>query len=247
MSQLLRIIRVNMTTTITFSALFTSSGGTPATGLTLSDIDIYLYSVHATTGVVAAIWNTENPTAEISNLGMYFRQYASADVSTYNYFARAVYTGGTSLDSDNVYVVFSRAEIDADTVASEISNTVTLSSPLSDDGNKLDIIWGDDYSSSDNRELVWSSTGWPDLSGATITFKCWNPKSFGDRFSFSGSTVSVGGATQSVQLELTDTQTKTLQVGKRRYRYEVEAEISGRKVTLVSSESTFMTVAQSYD
>ena len=55
-----------------------------------------------TTGAVAAVWNTENPTAEVSNVGSYVKVYASADFDTYDYVATAQYTGGSSLDCDYV-------------------------------------------------------------------------------------------------------------------------------------------------
>jgi hypothetical protein len=81
---------------------FTESRGSPATGLTLADIDITLSSVNNSTGAVAAVWNTENPTAEVSNVGAYVKVYASADLETYSYVATANYTGATTLDCDDV-------------------------------------------------------------------------------------------------------------------------------------------------
>jgi hypothetical protein len=84
------------------SASFTDNLGTPATGLTLTDIDISLSSVNKSTGAVAAVWATENPTAEVSNVGAYIKVYASADFDTYDYVATANYTGGSTLDCDDV-------------------------------------------------------------------------------------------------------------------------------------------------
>ena len=226
--------------TITFVALLTQSGGAPATGLTLSDIELYMYAININTGAETEIWNTENPTAEITNMGMYIRQYTSADLVNYQYVGRANYTGGGTLDSDNVYIAFARAEVNP-------ASTVTVVSPLAADGTELTIVKGDDYNSADSRQITWSSTGWPDLTGATIAFNYWNPKNFGERGTFSGSVSSAGGGTQIVQLELTAAQTNTLKVGKQRLRYEVEATISGRQVTLVSSDSSKVTIVNSYD
>lgn len=89
-------------TNLVVSASFTQNQGSPATGLTLTDIDITLSSINKSTGAVAAIWNTENPTAEVSNVGGYIKIYASADFDTYAYEATANYTGGSTLDSDDV-------------------------------------------------------------------------------------------------------------------------------------------------
>jgi hypothetical protein len=84
------------------SVSFTKTLGSPATGLTLADIDISLSSVNKSTGAVAAVWATENPTAEVSNVGAYVKVYASADFDTYDYVATANYTGATALDCDDV-------------------------------------------------------------------------------------------------------------------------------------------------
>ncbi|HUV93924.1 MAG TPA: hypothetical protein VMX14_03735 [Anaerolineae bacterium] len=83
-----------------FSALFTKSDGEPATGLTLTDIEIYLYARAKTTGTVTTIWDGEHPTAEIGTVGHYAKEYADADSHTYDYFAKAVYTGSETLDSN---------------------------------------------------------------------------------------------------------------------------------------------------
>lgn len=226
--------------TITFTALLTQNGGSPATGLTLSDIDFYLYSVSINSGAITEIWNTENPTAEISNTGMYIRQYISADLNEYQYVGRASYGGGSTLDSDNVYVVFAGAEVNP-------RSTVVVTSPLAEDGTELDLVWGDDYNASESRQITWSSSGWPDITGATVAFKYWNPRNYGDRGSVDMELGSVGGATQTVYLELTAAETKELNIGEHIYRYEVEATISGRKVTLVSSNNSWLNVSASYD
>jgi hypothetical protein len=79
------------------TVLFTKDSGEPATGLTLSDIDIYLWSVNKSTGSKAAVWSGENPTSEIGG-GVYRRAYSAADTNTYEYYAYAHYTGGETLD-----------------------------------------------------------------------------------------------------------------------------------------------------
>lgn len=229
-----------MASTLTFTALFTQNGGAPATGLTLAEIDITMYSIDINSGALTAVWNTQNPTAEISGVGMYLRQYTDAQLNAYRYVAMANYTGATTLDTDYVYMAFSAAEVNP-------STTVTISNPLAASGDALSLVKGDDYNASDSRQITWSSSGWPDITGATIKFNYWNPKNRGERGSFDMSLGSVGGATQSVYLELTAAQSATLKVGERRLRYEVEATISGRAVTLVSSNSSWISVGDSYD
>lgn len=81
------------------TALFTENTGDPATGLTLADIDLYLYSRKKSDGSVSTIWNGETPTEEIGG-GKYSKSYGGEDFDTYDYFAHAHYTGATSLDSN---------------------------------------------------------------------------------------------------------------------------------------------------
>jgi hypothetical protein len=90
-------------TDLTVAAAFTITGvdgpGEPATGLTLSEIDLYLTRQDRETGVDAVVWDgTQNPTAEMDNVGVYIRIYTGADVDQYNYLLSAHYTGLTSLD-----------------------------------------------------------------------------------------------------------------------------------------------------
>jgi len=78
-----------------------NSGDDPATGLTLSDIDMYLLAVHRSSGAITVVWNgTQIPTTEETNIGAYGRMYSGADFETYFYTGGARYTGATVLDSD---------------------------------------------------------------------------------------------------------------------------------------------------
>lgn len=93
-------------TDLTVSALFTYPGvsgpGEPATGLALGDIDLTLVAQDRATMAETVIWNTVNPTSELSLVGRYIKKYAAADLDLYNYFAHAFYTGATVLDQDHV-------------------------------------------------------------------------------------------------------------------------------------------------
>ncbi|NIQ89668.1 MAG: hypothetical protein GWN93_11700 [Deltaproteobacteria bacterium] len=88
---------------IVVGAFFTRNSGVPATGLALADIELYLTRQDKQTGVDSVVWNgTQNPTEEIDNIGAYTRIYASGDLDTYIYYARATYTGAVVLDIDHV-------------------------------------------------------------------------------------------------------------------------------------------------
>lgn len=78
--------------------LFTQDSGQPATGLTLTDIDLYLYRRTRADGTVATVWDGVNPTEEIGG-GLYSRSYTD-DPDTYDYYGYAQYTGATTLDVD---------------------------------------------------------------------------------------------------------------------------------------------------
>lgn len=92
-------------TDLTVAATFTFDGvdgpGEPALGLTLSEIDLYLTQQDRETGVDTIIWDgTQNPTAEMDNVGSYIRILTTADTDLYNYFVSAHYTGVTVLDQN---------------------------------------------------------------------------------------------------------------------------------------------------
>lgn len=84
---------------LTVTALFTKNAGTPATGLTLAEIDLYLYRRTKADGTVATIWSGEHPSEEIGS-GLYSKSYATDDLSLYTYYGSAAYTGATVLDSN---------------------------------------------------------------------------------------------------------------------------------------------------
>ena len=146
---------------LTIVASFTQTNGDlPATGLTLADIALYLYAINKSTGVATEVWDgTQNPTAEISNIGTYLRVYADADVDTYDYMAAALYSGAVSLDAN--WVVGGAGEDHAGTWA-YVSRTLTqtaaeIASAI--DGDEITIHRGD--------SLSISITGLGDISSRT--------------------------------------------------------------------------------
>lgn len=88
---------------LTVAVFFTKNTGQMAQALTLSEIDLYLTRQDRATGADTVIWDgTQNPTEEIDNIGSYIRIYTGADLTLYNYYAAAEYTGATVLDQDYV-------------------------------------------------------------------------------------------------------------------------------------------------
>lgn len=108
---------------------------------------------------------------------------------------------------------------------------VTVSQPIAEDGTTITIVRGDDYSSSDSREITWTGASedqWPDLTSATIRMTAVRKSTV---LNFTPVVTSPTG-TQTLQLELTSDDT-TVPSG--RYQYDMQATLNGsaREVTLL--------------
>lgn len=150
---------------IIIKATFTKdSGDTPATGLTLADIDLYLTRQNKSTGATDIVWDgSQNPTAEVENVGAYTRIYTGEDLSTYDYHARATYIGGEVLDADTVTGGLSGDEDDiATAVWANATRTLTQSALAIAEavsGSKITLLRGDKFEA--------SLTGLGDISNRT--------------------------------------------------------------------------------
>lgn len=126
-------------------------------------------------------------------------------------------------------------EIKAKTDAIGAAN-VSLTSPVTTTGDAV-IRSGDDYAAADGRSLDWvGGSGWPDLSGATVSFKVTSPR--GEAvLTKAGSIVIPTGTNKQIRVELTSSETAALTAGT--YRFEMEATLaSGNKATLIASSLT---------
>lgn len=86
----------NLTCVVTYT-----TATAPATGLALADISLFMSRVHNVTGVSEVVWDgTQNPTAEVDNVGQYIRIYVGADLDMYSYHMASQYTGAVVLDTD---------------------------------------------------------------------------------------------------------------------------------------------------
>lgn len=109
---------------------------------------------------------------------------------------------------------------------------VTVTSPVAETG-AVEVFIGDSYQAADGRALQWAATGWPDLTGASITFEVHRTVSpYRAVLQTAGVVTVAGAATQEVRVELTGTLTAGLVRGN--YDYEVVATLaSGGVLTLV--------------
>ena len=142
------------------AAYFTASDQ-PKTGLTLADIDLYLTARKKSDGSLTVIWDgSQNPTQEITGVGVYVREYSAADTSLYDYFAYANYTGAEVLDSDHVQGAV--GELTAGEVWAYSTRTLTMTAAAITaglSGSTITIQRGD--------TLTVSISGLGDISGRT--------------------------------------------------------------------------------
>jgi len=110
------------------------------------------------------------------------------------------------------------------------SGSITVVSPVSEDGGTITIVQGDDYNNSDGRALEWFSDDWPDITGASITLHI---EDSGGTYSEAGSVVTGGSGTQTVRVELPSADTATLDAGFQKFHLEAVLT-SGRVVTLAT-------------
>lgn len=108
---------------------------------------------------------------------------------------------------------------------------VTVSSPVSANGTRIELVRGSAYATADGRALSFSSDAWPTLTGASVTLD------IGAYVSVAGTMVS-GSGTKVVRFDLTAAQTADLPQGS--HPFEVAALISGRAVTLVLGTATVL-------
>lgn len=113
---------------------------------------------------------------------------------------------------------------------------LTVVSPASQTG-ALTLVHGDDYNASDTgREIAWTSTGWPDLTGASVTFTA---RRFGAVAITKAGTVVTPTGTAKIRVDLTSADTLAMMVGTDAYKYDVQVTLAnGRKFTAVLSTIT---------
>ncbi len=139
------------------------------------------------------------------------------------------------------YTVYIEATVDADTggisygfrAMTAISTlmtsaSITVTGPVGS-GGAVETYRGDSYNVGDDRELSWTSSAWPDLTGGAINVI------INDVDEFAGSVVAPG-APAEVRLELTAVQTTVIPAG--RHIFQVVATVSGDVFTLVDATWT---------
>lgn len=125
--------------------------------------------------------------------------------------------------------VNARGVIDTTTV------TVSYIGPVATSGD-VTITQGDDYNNTDSRALTWttsSSSDWPTLTGATVTFTIRDAANTIE-LAKAATVVTPTGATKAVRVELTAAETAALAIGGAHQFMLRAALTSGRIVTLTT-------------
>ena len=136
------------------------------------------------------------------------------------------------------------ADVDENAIAAAVvaslgTGQVEVISPVDPDTSIITLVRGDDYPDADGRALRWSSSQWPDLTGATITFTAQHISQPASVLQTAGAVLPPEAGSQTVQVELTSEQTDLLIPGVRAYWYDLEAKLaSDRIVTLVKGQMT---------
>jgi len=118
-----------------------------------------------------------------------------------------------------------------------LSGSATYSGPVNASTNEVNIVAGDDYHNDDSAALSWTSSDWADLTSGTLTCVVEHGSSDGTSFTPTPSIVTSGSGSQTIRIELTDTQTSALSEGSHHFR--IRATLSGgNKRTLVDSTWT---------
>ena len=103
----------------------------------------------------------------------------------------------------------------------------TVTSPVSSDGTAITIVRGDDYLLTDSRQLAFTSTGWPTITGATVKLRV----KFGKTATITEYSATVTGA-QACYVPLTTVQTAAMVPGV--YKFDLQATLVNLSVvTLV--------------
>lgn len=113
--------------------------------------------------------------------------------------------------------------------------TVQPISPITDGGQSLQLITGDDYDSDTAQPLEWADPGnWPTLEGGTVTLSLRRNGETGNTFTLAGQIVAEPNTPQRISFAVTGDQTAALAIGKNQYRFDLRAHLASDKhVTLL--------------
>jgi len=196
------------------------------TGLTVT-VDVY--------GPADTLIVTSGSATEIGG-GFYKYNLSASLVLTAGAYLAVFKTSDSTVDTQHLAVEMLAGATWVQQLLALASTTVTFTSPVNASGDLITITRGDDYYQADSRQLAFTLSGFPSITGATLTFTAKD----GTNTTVISKACVVTSST-AFYLELTSTNT-TQVAGVRAYRFDIEAVLAnGHKVTV---KSGFMTVLQ---
>lgn len=111
---------------------------------------------------------------------------------------------------------------------------ITITSPNSTVSSIIEVIYGDDYYNTDSRAITFDLTGFPSMTGATVTFRV---DKITEVLSFSCTVVD----TDTLRLELTSAQIETIGVGY--WKYDLQAALLNTHVVTIIKDGTLLIAA----
>jgi hypothetical protein len=112
--------------------------------------------------------------------------------------------------------------------------------PVSADGS-ITLVEGDDYKAADGRGIGFSSSTWPNLTGATVRFYACNLDTSVNDINAAAASATQSMSTWTVAIDLSAAQTGALTPSIKGYEYSLKATLSdGSVVTLARGQMTVL-------
>jgi hypothetical protein len=223
-------------------------GGQKGTGLTIT-CSVYL-------GSNSAVLVTGQAATEIGSTGIYRYTLPSSYVTQEDDYVALFSEAAATADQTDVPSLWNIGRGGLENLTLIGSGDFAVVAPVSSDGATLNLIRGDDYLEAQDRALEFTSSDWPDLTGATEVIMTIRRRAEGftsggtsdpvliAREDVSGSRV-VGAGSQTVVFELDNTDggegapeegsTDDLLVGTGAGKYDIQVTLSsGEIVTIVT-------------
>lgn len=197
--------------------------------------------------LAAAVWNAcENATEALTAIATAVWASATRTITS---------LGANAADevADAVWDETLADHTNAGTMGNKLNNTLSSGTtvaitPLTADGATIDLMQGDDYSSSTGQALEWQDgdASWPTLQGCTVQFELYDSTTNSQVLAKPTRLGAVGTAVQAVTVELTHAETAALTVGVNTYKFRLRIYHQDKQVrTLIVGYVTVRTDASS--
>lgn len=123
-------------------------------------------------------------------------------------------------------------------IAAATAGSVEFRSPVSQDGETIELVVGDAYASADGRALTWTLTNTTFVVGSSVQLTLVDRQ--GEGSITAAGTLEASGSDTVLRFELTAEQTSTLELGTDRYGFDVQITTAGRPRTIIRGRATIL-------